>query len=521
MTTLFAVFAIVSCSGAVLGQLSCDPGVKFGPRATCRSIGKREEHCETRHVCFDPCFDKEDRVVPDTCSRCNKCKCSGSSISNTNVSVTYRLMPLKFNYFNLSVQLPAVSGVEYTLQLKKSPYSSTVCYCTSDTSFNFTFQYPTSDRELTLKVKSSSAGQVFDRKIKYPRHCGDTERGMPYDQKICGWPRLQKPRNVVLQCNETHTYISWNKTISYVRPDNHQQKYIESKKFYLVVELSDNRELTFVVSNASSVTLNTTAAMNITLYGYKTCSGLIDWTLRSLPAVGVSLPFHASNRAPGTCCGNSTCNKISSATVVVAPPVYTTPPPMFLPTKSNPKANHIPIAVWIATGVVIAVLVPAVILVFAVSVVKKRRKTTFSEKVSPYTSALVVYSPSTPEQEKLDIMQCFAKVRCLTSGIKLFLQDERSPQQSLSDWILEHHKNASIVFCVCNKEFECEWDNKSEESVAAVHIIKMLFQGDCCPEKYAVVLSKPEDKVFIPASLKALPRINLADTSSFTKCSVQ
>ena len=77
------------------------------------------------------------------------------------------------------------------------------------------------------------------------------------------------------------------------------------------------------------------------------------------------------------------------------------------------------------------------------------------------------------------------------------------------------------MFCVCNKEYGRDWDSKSEKGVAAVHILKMLFQGDCSPEKYAVVLSKPADKVFVPALLKALPHINLVDATSLMKFTVK
>ena len=167
-------------------------------------------------------------------------------------------------------------------------------------------------------MKSFST-EIFARNIPIPRHCGDTERGVPYDDNTCGVPRLQPPTNVTVHCNETHTNISWNRYIRYIKPNN-SHSLIKSENFYLTVN-SDNTELEFVVFNASSVTLNTTAAMNITLYGYTRCSGLLELRLRRTSATGYSLPVHTSNIGPETCCENSTCDAKSS----IIHPLYMLP----------------------------------------------------------------------------------------------------------------------------------------------------------------------------------------------------
>ena len=86
------------------------------------------------------------------------------------------------------------------------------------------------------------------------------------------------------------------------------------------------------------MTLNTTAAMNITLYGYTRCSGLLELQLGKISATGYSLPVHTSNIGPGTCCGNPTCDAISS----VLHPLYTAHPSSSLHPNSNiqPKTVH-------------------------------------------------------------------------------------------------------------------------------------------------------------------------------------
>ena len=334
--SLLVVTILIFCSSyTVLGQLSCDPGVFSSAGAVCRRIEKREEACKSFAKCLDNCFWPGVRI-DDSTSGCTPCGATSNGNSIPNVNVTYKFVPYKFSYFKLFVQLSAVSEVEYELELIL-PYEAPVCVCTSE-SFSFIVEYVRIDLgPMILKVKSFST-EIFARRIPIPQHCGDTERGICYDENICGLPQLQPPTNVTMNCNETHTNILWNKNIKYnMRPDNNYSL-IKSERFYLTVKYSDNTELEFVVFNASSVTLNTTAAMNITLYGYVQCSGLLEKLLKKTSATGYSLPVHTSNIGPGTCCGNPTCDATSS----VVHPLYTPQPSSSLHPNSNiqPKTVH-------------------------------------------------------------------------------------------------------------------------------------------------------------------------------------
>ena len=306
MSLLVVTILIVCSSYTVLGQLSCDPGIFSPAGAVCRRVEKRDEPCKDLRKCLDDCFGRGGRVA-DSTSGCTRCGANSNRNSTSNVNATYKFVPYKFNYFKLFVQLPAVSEVKYELELIL-PFESPVCVCTNE-SFSFIVEYGLIDLgPMILKVKSFST-EIFARRIPIPRNCGDTERGVPYDDNTCGVPQLQPPTNVTMHCNETHTNISWNKIIRYIRPDN-SHSLIKSERFYLTVNFSDETELEFVVFNASSVTLNTTAAMNITLYGYTWCSGLLELQLRKTSATGYSLPVHTSNIGPGTCCENSTCDEV-------------------------------------------------------------------------------------------------------------------------------------------------------------------------------------------------------------------
>ena len=328
MSLLMVTILIVSSSYTVFGQLSCDPDIFSPAGAVCRRVEKRDEPCKNLVKCLDNCFGRGVRI-DDSTSGCTRCAANSNSNSISNVNVTlYMFVPYKFYRFKLFIQLPAVSEAEYELELTL-PFERPVCVCTSG-SFSFIVEYGLTDLgPMILKVKSFST-EIFSERIPIPRHCGDTKRGIPYDDNTCGVPRLQPPTNVTMHCNETHTNISWNKNIRYIRPDN-SHSFIKSERFYLTVKYSDNTELEFVVFNASSVTLNTTAAMNITLYGYTRCSGLLELRLEKTSATGYSLPVHTSNIGPGTCCGNSTCDATSS----IVHPLYTPQPSRSLHPNSN------------------------------------------------------------------------------------------------------------------------------------------------------------------------------------------
>ena len=327
MSLLVVTILIVCSSYTVLGQLSCDPGISSPAEAVCRRVEKGDEPCKNLVECLDNCFGRGVHN-DDSTSGCTPCETNSNSNSMSNVDVTYKFVPYKFNYFKLFVQLPAVSEVKYELELKL-PLESPVCVCTSG-SFSFIVEYGFIDLgPMQLKVKSFST-EIFARRIPIPRHCGDTERGVPYDGNTCGVPQLQPPTCVTTHCNETHTNISWNKYIRYIRPDN-SHSLIKSERFYITVKYSDNTDLEFVVFNASSVTLNTTAAMNITVYGYTRCSGLLELRLGKTSATGYSLPVHTSNIGPGTCCGNSTCDATSS----IIHPLYTPQPSSSFHPNSN------------------------------------------------------------------------------------------------------------------------------------------------------------------------------------------
>ena len=79
------------------------------------------------------------------------------------VDVTFKFVSY---YFKLFVQLPAVSEVQYELELKIR-FERPVCVCTSE-SFSFIVEYGLIDLgPMILKVKSFST-EIFVRRIPIP-----------------------------------------------------------------------------------------------------------------------------------------------------------------------------------------------------------------------------------------------------------------------------------------------------------------------------------------------------------------
>ena len=501
---LLAAIAWPSC--AALGQLVCVPGNPIAAlEPVCRPMEDKDKHCRGGKLtnCLIDCFGPGiDDVL--TTRKCESCPTQPNPTAGDMVSVPYELIPHNFYHFNISFHLPCNVFGQFKVQYGK------VCRCTGEGIYNINitddYSHDLSSNKW-MEVAVEYSGKSVSKSILHPRHCADNERGVPYDRETCGLPQLQKPLDVSFQCNDTHTNISWNTATSYIIPGSNQSVSVNSTTFYLTVNITNGSIFHFVAFSTSKVTLNTTAAMTVSLYSYMKCSGLYTfYDIGSLPAVGCSKPTIVTNT--GTCCRFSPCSTppliTELSTYVLSPTTLSSKPQEADDFTSQVLIITLPlivVAVLVAVGV-IAILI-------RVRICRPNPKQVLPSPLQ--YSALVVYSPATPEKERLAIVNSFAAVR------NIFLQDMRKPQETLVSWILEHYEKANTVLCVCNKQFMCDWETyqTSEGSPVAVQTLRMLFEGDIGSanhRKYAVVLSCPSDKVFIPTPLKTLPRINMSDT---------
>ncbi len=77
---------------------------------------------------------------------------------------------------------------------------------------------------------------------------------------------------------------------------------------------------------------------------------------------------------------------------------------------------------------------------------------------------------------------------------------------SYPTWVNETVKKCSLVLCVCNQQFQEDWDMGREGSLVCV--VKHLYEGSMMHDdkqamsKYAVVLLHKEDSQFIPSFLQ-------------------
>ena len=117
--------------------------------------------------------------------------------------------------------------------------------------------------------------------------------------------------------------------------------------------------------------------------------------------------------------------------------------------------------------------------------------------------ALIVYSPNTPEKKQEEIRGHLI-TELQSYGIETRSHDLTCIKESPSQWLEREIAKATVVLCVCNKEFKGDWEcsQNNTNSLPLVQSLKHLIYatinqgGDL--SKYAVVLLKPTDKDYIP-----------------------
>ena len=120
---------------------------------------------------------------------------------------------------------------------------------------------------------------------------------------------------------------------------------------------------------------------------------------------------------------------------------------------------------------------------------------------SKLPTALVIYSSNTPEREQALIRTNLIS-ELESCRIKISSHDLTCIQGGPSAWLECETKKATVVLCVCNKEFKDDWEGRSEASLPLVqslrHLIHGTVQSGKTLSKYAVVLLEPSHKEYIP-----------------------
>ena len=116
-------------------------------------------------------------------------------------------------------------------------------------------------------------------------------------------------------------------------------------------------------------------------------------------------------------------------------------------------------------------------------------------------TVLVIYSSNTVEKEQELIMTMMSKLNSYDE-IEPLSPDFTCIQGSSSAWLESEVKRATTVLCVCNKEFQDEWEGQSCSSLPLVkslqHLIQATIQRAESLSKYAVVLLNSSHRQYIP-----------------------
>lgn len=504
-----------SCIPSNSGEKGCD-GTPFDPS-------------DTQYECFGEDIDRyiEPCDTVECCLSNEECSDAESNTGNTvdsYITISHRLYPVNFRYYNLSIKLDfhgdPVEG--YKVKLSSRVRSKPHCFCSRTEEFNVTLQYYSKVRDLAYDVTVDTFPNKLyipnTTQIKAPQHCADCDPQVPYDAATCGLPRYEEP-SVTLQCNGTHTNISWDEPY-YKEPCSNIRHYTDIDKYYLTITTCDHQSCYFVVSNTTEVIIHTSDILDYTLYAYSQCSGLNE------PNLSCSQPAESNycqtQNPNSTCCNVPGCSPTPTKTPV--------------PTDTSPHTNYV--AVYICASVGGAIILISILVVLVLFFGCRRRSSRgkyiptlmngYSNESSPCEcSALVIYSPDTAEQEKCAILQNLGP-DLHAKGVSSSFPDMREPKQTLIDWISEKYEEVDAVFCVCNKEFSQDWSDSAamqlgNDSSVAVRTLKELYEGDLANRgavalhKYAVVLTKPNTEALIPAIMRTRKVFSISDTPALAE----
>jgi hypothetical protein len=550
------------CIAAARTAIACGPvrqDTSAAPELICHPVGEQEESCNSDvpflsdkklKDCFGDSVNNyvgETSLVEDgsryeladlrnftktgTVGYCpqspnsmpfGKCITPSGSIGSTKLNITHNFSPYNYLHYNLTIRVDSLNAyVEaYGLLLTRNGVTTCVCINASFTNeYSFILGYGEyTSVEVKVDTFPRTLTSAVVKTIVPPTDCADYERGIAFDEQTCGLPQYEKPRNVSLRCNSTHTNISWD--MPYYREPgevistSHSEPDIDT--YYLTVSTCDGQKNYFTIRNSTEITINTSMNFDFLLYGYSPCSGFYEYKRRNLHDVlGCSQPAGCTDVQDSEmpCC--------------LASPLSVCPTP-------TPSASSIPgdehLVVYIlpsAGGMILTMIILIAVIAVCYRILRnKPTRVTYiycpvaKKSPSPCAfSALIMYSPNTPELEKNAITQQLGPD---LQGVESFLLTTRLPRQALIHWITEKYEKSDAVFCICNEEFREDWESDSagthcSDDAVVVRTLRKLFEGDIAPgakmpKRYAVVLTKPRDEDVIPSILRGLPRFNMSDS---------
>lgn len=339
---------------------------------------------------------------------------------------------------------------------------------------------------------------------RFPENCSDYGSGLQHSTSSCGVPQYGRPRNVQVNKSGASTTLSWDKPC--LIDSNACQLIgmdVSKPDTYYLTTTVNNITTNFVVYNSTEVTLSTADPINFKLYS---CSGLCE--VASFPN-GCSQPATSPGELDNqTCCMSDSLTTSTSVQVTMTP----TPTLRGSPSTSSPMIYVIAPVSIVALALIVVIVILASLFCFKCNPTGRPKDERLIELSDAPTPVLVVYSPRTSEQEARTILQYL--VRDLTESpycIESSTYGIGQLRQSLSEWMVERHREAKAVLCVCNREFSEDWTETCADinsSPQVVRTLKNLFEGDLqrtpsSTKNYAVITMTATDKHLIPPLLKS------------------
>lgn len=114
---------------------------------------------------------------------------------------------------------------------------------------------------------------------------------------------------------------------------------------------------------------------------------------------------------------------------------------------------------------------------------------------------LVIYSPDSSEEDKHCILQYL--VNKLGKYCRVECHDCFNIRQSAPEWLQMKVREASVVLCVCNPQFQREWDQKETSPFPLIFSLEQLVHGilnksNPLSKKFATVLLRESEHECIP-----------------------
>ena len=532
---------------------------------------------DSSHVGYCPSIPNPDKIYSDYGWNSGGCTPPGehsiSTIHVIDLSVSYN--PIDTHHYTMNISWAYPDSAEDELFDGTRVFRLYVvgpgitypdyCVCINSTmrltEYSLVLEYPQSTFD-QFSISMVTFPHTNQRKVKYgpyvildpispPEDCSDHDSGLPYDRSRCNKPYFGKPRNVRVNETETHTTLSWDKpcyvgsnACDLLESDSSTPE--SGPNTYYLATTVNNLSDYFIIYNTTEITLSTTHLEDFKLYTQTPCSGECE---DDHFANGCSEPatyrdtIDNSTKTDQLSTVDSTCcvPEITTTTAIAYEPTSTSIPT----TKTQPKSsgtNRIMIYAPLCAVVVLALVVVAVIML--VTTMRSRR---FRTRVDPLhacndtdssalpspalsqcpVSVLVVYSPRTSELESHTILQYL--VGDLTASPRGIIPTAYGMDQlrlSPTEWIVQQHREASAVLCVCNREFFEDWSDFSTSDTynpKIIRTLKRLFEGDLQQQEssstndYAVILMKNADSRYIPSLLKSRPAFMCDQTDEIAR----